>query len=101
MGVLHFNQTVVHHVIERWQDFLDLLGRLDELNSDGQIAGQFLDLRRVQLLMRAEPGKRPCGRGAGYPLVHEKRQDGIVQGLHVILRRLVHENCDLARGSFR
>jgi hypothetical protein len=62
---------------------------------------QNLDLGSVQLLVRAESGKRSGRRSSANALMHEERHDGIVQRRHVVLRVFVNENRDFFCGAFR
>ena len=72
--VLHLDQAIGHHVVQRRQHRIDFLCGLDEFDSNRQVLRQHLDLRRVHNLMRPEARHRAAGRGTRHTFAHEESQ---------------------------
>lgn len=96
-GFLHFDQAGGGSLFELGKDCIDLFARLDELDLDGKVIGDFEDVGRVHAMRGAESSDSLGHRCAGDSGVEEEIEDRGVDGNAVVFRSITEEERNFYR----
>jgi hypothetical protein len=96
-GFLHFDEAGGGSFFELGKDCFDLLARLDELDLDGKVIGDFENVGRVHAMRGAESSDSFGHCRAGNSGVEEEIEDRGVDGNAVVFRSITEEERDFYR----